>query len=234
MWQDSARDGGVVSLVSENSRTGFCHLTVEDTTGETEKAAGVPGDSADAFDQERGFFISRNGNRILPAQRYVETAPGMVVYRLEPCFADGRTYVLQADITVHKPQSLDCYPILYVRGNPAKKIGLSSNGACTALVDQKGSIIADEDAESTGICLKHRRGEKYHVRLESGPKDLTVWINGSVVYRRQPLSHCLSGDFSDLPIAPEIVCVQGKGGDTRTEIENLVLCLLEEGQTKIL
>ncbi len=37
------------------------------------------------------------------------------------------------------------------------------------------------------------------------------------------LSDCLSGDFSNLPITPEIVCVQGQTGTTRTEIKNIVM-----------
>lgn len=211
-WKDSSGDGGVISLVSENSKTGFYHFEVEDLTGAVWKK------------EEKGLMVSRNGVLQKQKQPFVETALGETVYRIEPFLRDGDTCRLKVDVTVHHPQSADCFPVIYIRGNGEKKIGLYTNGAYTCLVDQKRSVIADEDAESTWIYAKQQAGVPYQVCIESGPDYISVWINDRVIYRRQQLSQCLSGDFSNLPILPEIVCVQGETGQQRTELTIVECC----------
>lgn len=211
VWQDSDKDGGVISLVSENSRTGFYHVMVEDITGGVQKK------------EKPAYLVSRNGIPAAPAGCYAETGPKDVVYRWEPFFRDTETYVLELDIIVHEPWSARCFPVIYVRGNANRKIGLYSDGTGTYLADQNREIIADEDAESTWIFAKQQADTLYHICIESEPDYISVWINGCAIYRRQPLAGCLSGDFSGLPIAPEIVCVQGEGGNTRTELQNVCI-----------
>ena len=169
-------------------------------------------------------MVSRNGVLQKQKQPFVETALGETVYRIEPFLRDGDTCRLKVDVTVHHPQSADCFPVIYIRGNGEKKIGLYTNGAYTCLVDQKRSVIADEDAESTWIYAKQQAGVPYQVCIESGPDYISVWINDRVIYRRQQLSQCLSGDFSNLPTLPEIVCVQGETGQQRTELTIVECC----------
>lgn len=213
VWKDSCHDGGVVSLVSENSRSGFYHVHIEDTTGERQMTA----------DKISDYRISRNGVWIDRAQKYTETATGDVIYRIEPFLEDTETYTMEVDITVQDPADPSCFPVIYFRGKPTKKMGFYSNGTHTCLVNQNRGGITDVDAESTMVYAKQHAGERYHVWIESGVDHVTVKINGNVIYRDMQLSDCLSGDFSNLPAIPEIVCIQGMTGTTRTEIENLII-----------
>lgn len=226
VWEDTCRDGGVVSLVSENSRSGFYHVLVEDTSNEKCADGGRDSDCGSCQKQSENSadcIISRNGVRIGNVQGFTETATGEVVYQLEPFLNDREAYTLEMDITVHAPASPECYPMIYFRGKPSQKIGLYSDGTHTELITQNRGGIADVDAESTFVYVKQQEGKTYHIRIASEPDSVTVEIDGSVIYRNMRLSDCLSGDFSNLPITPEIVCVQGQTGTTRTEIKNIVM-----------
>ena len=56
---------------------------------------------------------------------------------------------------------------------------------------------------------------------ETEPDNVSVKVNDTYFYKDIRLSTCLSGDFSNLPFAPEIVCDQGKSGSTKTVIGNI-------------
>ena len=221
LWTDTCRDGGVVSLVSENSKSGFCHVLVEDTSNES-----CPDYDRDSCHKQKGetgegYIVSRNGVRTPTAKCYTETAIGDVFYQIEPFLDEGETYIMELDLTVHTPASPSCFPIVYFRGNPSRKMGVCSDGTHTSLIDKNRHVIADVDAESTFVYAKQQEGVRYHIAILSEPDRVTVRINDTVIYRNMCLSDCLSGDFSKLPIIPEIVCIQGQTGTTRTVIENI-------------
>lgn len=230
MWEDSCRDGGVLSLVSENSKSGFYHVTVEDTVSgcecccvEKDKASGGSDCSHVAKSVVSDYIISRNGIRIDKAQKYTETDTGDVFYRIEPFLDDTAAYTLEMDITVHAPADPTCFPVIYFRGKPSKKMGIYSNGTHTRLINQNRGGIADVDAEDTYVYAKQHADKRYHVCIESSADRVTVKMDDNVLYRDVRMAECLSGDFSGLPALPEIVCIQGKTKTTRTEIENLVV-----------
>ena len=91
----------------------------------------------------------------------------------------------------------------------------------TGLVDGDRNVIADEAAESTWLFAGRHPGETYHIAIETEPDNVSVKVNDAYFYKDIRLSTCLSGDFSNLPFAPEIVCNQGKSGTTKTVISNI-------------
>ncbi len=208
-WKDTEYNGGVVSLVSDHSRTGFYHLEIRDLTEQ------------EAVFLTEGYEIYRNGERIRSSDIYTEEAVGQVTYQIEPRKEESKAYVLEMDIMVLNPEADDTYPTIYFRRNAVQKIGLYCGENHTGLVNGDRGIIADEAAETTWLFAGRCPGETYHIAIETEPDNVSVKVNDTYFYKDIRLSTCLSGDFSNLPFAPEIVCDQGKSGSTKTVIGNI-------------
>ena len=110
---------------------------------------------------------------------------------------------------------------VFFRRNAVQKIGLYCGENHTGLVNGDRGIIADEAAETTWLFAGRCPGETYHIAIETEPDNVSVKVNDTYFYKDIRLSTCLSGDFSNLPFAPEIVCDQGKSGSTKTVIGNI-------------
>lgn len=210
-WKDVEWNGGVVSLVSEQTRTGFSDLEIADLTDK------------EATFSEEDYRIYRNGEKIALSNIYTAEGVEQIVYQLEPRRDDKKTYLLEMDITVCNPESDDNYPILYFRKNAMQKIGVCCGGNYTELVDACLDTISDEAAESTWLFAKRHAEETYHVAIETGPDRVSVKVNDVYLYKDIRLGACLNGDFSNLPFVPEIVCRQGKSENAKTTISNITI-----------
>ena len=210
-WQDAEYNGGVVSLVSEHSRTAFYQLEIRDLT-----------EQEVVFPEEK-YLICRNGKQIACADTYTEEAVGRITYQIEPRKEDRKAYVLEMDLTVCHPESDDTYPTVYFRKDATQKIGLYCGGSYTGLVNANGGEISDEAAETTWLFAGRRAEETYHITIETEPDNVSVKVNDAYFYKNIRLSTCLSGDFSNLSFVPEIVCNQGKSGSTKTIIKNITI-----------
>lgn len=210
-WKDEAYEGGVVSLVSENSKTGFYHLELADTT----KQPAPPKDA--------GYLITRNGKRIARENTYTEEGTGIVVYQIEPNREDQKRCRIAMDLRVENPESDDNYPVIFVRKNAEKKIGFLCDGKGAYLAGTSMGPIADVNAESAWTFAVCRPNTTYHVEIETEPNSISVKVNDYYLYKDVTLKDCLSGDCSNLTFAPEIVCKQGVSGKTKTIIENICI-----------
>lgn len=212
VWQDTVYDGGTVSLVSYNSFSKFSKVQMLD----------ISNSSTDYCAPD--YIISRNSNVIESKSTYNETrTTGDIGYYLEPFFDLQEEYTLEFDSTVRRPASAASAPIIYFRGNDSLKIGLYFNANGTYLVKQNKAVISDVNAESSYRPIRRDANKNYHIKIVSGPDTVTVTINNTLVYDNFNISNCLSGNFSGLPIEPEIICVQGGSGTTVTTIQNITL-----------
>lgn len=212
IWQDTSYDGGVISLVSYNSLSKFSQLQMEDISNiKTDYCA-------------PDYLISRNANVIDAKSAYNETrTTGDIGYYIEPFLDLQEEYTLELDFVVRNPASAASAPIIYFRGNDFIKIGLYINGNGTYLVKQNKAVISDVNAESTYRPIRCVAGTNYHIKIVSSSDTVTVTVNDTLVYDNFNISNCLSGDFSGLPIKPEIICVQGSSGKTVTVLKNITV-----------
>lgn len=207
-WKDETYEGGVVSFVSENSKTGFYHFRIRDLAElETE--------------YEKSYAMYRNGIRVPCTDSYTETDTGNIIYSIEAGQKDYGTYLLEMDVQVCSPEDEKSYPTIYFRSGVSKKLGIYCGGDCSKLVDESNIAISDVAAEALWLFAKRMPNEKWHLAIETAPNKASVKVNDSYVYKDVCLDNCLSGDFSNLPFVPEIVCRQGQEGKTKTIISNI-------------
>ncbi len=212
-WKDEAYEGGVVSLVSENSKTGFYHMHIHDLAEPEE-------------DCNEEYAMYRNGIKIPCADIYTETDTGNIIYSIESGQADNGAYLLEMDVQVCSPDDEKSYPTIYFRSGVNRKLGIYCGGDCSKLVEKNNGAISDVAAESLWLFAKRMPDEKWHVAIETYPNKASVKINDSYVFKNVCLDNCLSGDFSNLPFVPEIVCRQGQEGKAKTEISNIKISKL--------
>lgn len=207
-WKDEAYEGGVVSFVSENSKTGFYHFHIRNLTEPQTK-------------YEKSYAMYRNGIRIPCTDSYTETGTGNIIYSIEPGQKDSGAYLLEMDVQVCSPEDEKSYPTIYFRSGVSKKLGIYCGGDCNKLVDENNTAISDVAAEALWLFAKRMPDENWHLAIETAPNKASVKVNDSYVYKDVRLDNCLSGDFSNLPFVPQIVCRQGKEGKTKTTISNI-------------
>ncbi len=212
-WFDEEYQGGVVSLISENSKTGFYHLNICELA---------------KFKEEKiqEYKIYHNGKRIPCADWYIETKSGNMSYSIESGFPDNGAYLMELDVQVCNPEDNKSYPTIYFRSGVKKKLGVYCGGDCSKLVDEQNGAISDVAAEYMWIFAKRKPGEKWHVAIETYPNKASVKVNDSYIFKNVQLDNCLSGNFSNLPFVPEIVCRQGESGKAKTIISNVKISKL--------
>lgn len=200
VYQDSALGGGVFSLVSAGSRSRFEKLSLSDLSNTP-----TPSDHP-AFVGE--WHVTRNGQALGdPRQIREEGGTGVVRYAFAPNLEPGQAYRFSMNILVEEADNSNLQsPAVFFRGNGNKQVGLVFRGDGAYIVNQSVLGIPGPDGQSSWRNVKRVLGKTHQVELQSEVDNVSVWIDGALVYDRFPL-----GDYAGLDANPQIWFVQGAG-----------------------